>query len=113
MSEQLEQIDLTIEEAKFSIGKKTSFDKLRDNEHFKKLILDGYFEEEASRLVLLRADPHMQTEESLSAINKQIDAIGYLRQYFITINQFGVLAERALKDDELTREELLQEELGE
>lgn len=111
MSEQLENIELSIEQAKRSIGEMTTLQKLTKNEDFKKVILEGYFEKEASRLVLLRAEPSMSDAESRAIIDDQITAIGFLRQHFTTIMQFGRMAERALADDEATREEILEEEL--
>jgi len=44
-------------------------------------------------------------------IDKQIIAIGQLRQYFRTIMALGSQAEQAMADDEETREELLAEDL--
>lgn len=108
---QLEAVELSIEQAKESIFSKDALDKLTKNDAFKKVILDGYFVDEASRLVLLNAEPSMQGETEQAAIQKSIIAIGYLRQYFHTIMQLGAMAERALADDELTREELLRGDL--
>lgn len=111
MDNDLENIELSIEEARLSISKKKDLDKLIANSIFKKVITEGYFEKESVRLVLLRADPQMQEEIHQTAINKQIDAIGYLRQYFVTISQFGRMAEKAMIDAEKTREEILVEDL--
>ena len=105
--QQLEQVELSIKQAKATIERRNSLDKLFSNEHFKAIILKGYFEEEASRLVLIKASPAMQTDESQTQINKSIDAVGFLRQHFHMIAQTGNMAERALADDQNTREELL------
>lgn len=105
----LQAIELSITQAKETIKTRDSFRKLLNNKAFKDIITEGYFEKEASRLVLLKATPGEQTEESQRAIGKAIDSIGQLRQYFVTIMQIGAMAERAMKDDEETRDELLND----
>jgi hypothetical protein len=82
-----------------------------NNPEWKKLILDGYFRDEAARLVLLKADYGVQDEQVQKDIIKSIDAIGYFRRYLATIMQRGYTAENALRSDEETREELLSEAL--
>ena len=109
MSEELQSIELSIEQAKETIKNRDDLRKLVNNRMFKNLITEGYFEKEAIRLVLLKATPDMQSEEDQTAIIKAMDAIGGLRQYFTTIMQMGAMADRALKDDEETREEILSE----
>lgn len=112
MSEsQIEEIEISIEQAKSTISTMESLLKLTKNRDFKKVVLEGYFEKEASRLVLLKADPSLQKDEDQNQIMNQINAIGYVRQYFNTIMQLGRMAERSLEADENTREELLGENL--
>jgi hypothetical protein len=105
----MESIELSIEQAKTNIGLMESLQRLTANNDFIKIIQSGYFEREPSRLALLKADPSQQNEESQVSIIKQIDSIGMLRQYFITVMQIGRLSHRALSDDEVTKEELLAE----
>lgn len=107
--QQLETLDITIKQAQTSIALKRSLMRLQENPDFDKLIMKGYFEDEAVRLVLLRADPSQQSEDAQKAINKSLDSIGFLRQYFIAINQIGAMAEKAIKADEQTREDILAE----
>ena len=105
----IEQVELSIEHAKLSVGNMKALNKLTRNKDFEKIILEGYFKEEASRLVLLKGDPAM--EQYLISIDKQINAIGQFRQYLSTIMALGGQAERAIAEDEQTREELLSEGL--
>ena len=111
--QQIQSIEMSMEQAKKSIAARDSFVKLLKNRDFDKLIVKGYFEDEASKMVLTKALPDMQDAESQEAIMKSIDAIGHLRQHFIAIKQLGDTAERTLKNDEATKEELLQEQLAE
>jgi hypothetical protein len=109
MNEDVQDIDISIEQANKSIDKMNALNKLRDNKNFVDVIFKGYFEEEASRLVLMKAEPAMANKDDQEAIMKHIDAIGHLRQHFNTILQFGRMAEKAKEADEITREELLAE----
>ena len=107
--EQLEQIEISIIQAKENIAKADALDRLRNNDDFKLVMFDGYFEKEASRLVLLKADPSVQDDTSVRQVEKSIDAIGYVHQYFRTIYQIAGMSRRAVGEDETTREELIQE----
>lgn len=107
--QQLEQVEISIEQAKEAIAKRDALVRLTANPDFKKIVLEGYFEKEASRLVLLKADPEMQGDTEQKQINNSINAIGYVRLYFHTIMQIGAQMDRTMAEDEKTREELLAE----
>ena len=107
IDEQLDAIELSIEQAEVSVKKMTSLQTLTNNKEFSNIILDGYFKEEASRLVLIKAEPSMNSEEDQREIDKSIIAIGYFRQYLNTIMQMGKMSQKAMVDDVETRAELL------
>lgn len=109
IDQQIEEIEISIEQSKKLIDMMESMKKLTDNPDFKKVIIDGYFKDEASRLVLLKADDTMQDDKDQMQIMNQINAIGYVRKYFSTIYQLGHMAERSVEADKQTREELLAE----
>lgn len=110
MSEQqLESIELSIQQATKITEDAQALKRLNANDDFKRIILDGYFKEEASKQVLMKADPGMESAEMQAAVTKVIDSIGSLRQHFIAIYQFGVMAEKSLADDQIAREEILAE----
>lgn len=108
-TQSLETIELSIKHAKKSVDLMKSLDKLTRNRDFKMVVLDGFFEKEAIRLVTLKADPNMQDEDSQRAIIAQMDSIGGFRQYLSGVIQMGRMAEKAMADDQATREELLAE----
>lgn len=112
MQEQIEQIEVSISEARKTVNKMEALLRLLDNKDFLEVIEDGYFKDEASRIVLLKADPEMQEDKYQNQLDNSIIAIGTLRQYFRSIMQLGRMAERSIKDDETTREELLAEEIS-
>jgi hypothetical protein len=105
----LDTIEISIEHAKKDVTMLRAMERLTSNRDFKKIMLEGYFEKEASRLVLLRSAPSLQSEEDQAAILKAIDAIGEVRQYFSRIMQLGHQMEKQIADLEETREEILQE----
>ena len=105
----LETIELSIKHAKKSVDLMKSLDKLTRNRDFKNVVLDGFFEKEAIRLVTLKSDPNMQDEDSQRAIIAQMDAIGGFRQYLSGVLQMGRMAQKAIVEDQETREELLAE----
>ena len=113
MERTIQELDANIKEAKKIADLAASLDRLRSNRDFKKVILDGYFEDEAIRLVHLKSEPQMQSPESQASIIQQLDAIGTLNQYFTVVYQKARLAQKSIEDDEQTREELLAEGVGE
>lgn len=106
---QLEQIDISIEQAKETIAMKKALDNLTDNPDFIKIIIDGYLKDEALRLVMLRADDRFKEDLDQAGLMKAIDAIGNFKMYCNTIMQMGRMAENAVLADQKTREEILDE----
>ena len=108
---EIEQVEISIEEARKEVTKMECLLRLINNKDFATLIDDGYFVTEASRLVILRADADMQDATSQLSINNRITAVGYFRQYLQSIMQVGRMSEQGIRDDEETRQELLAEGL--
>ena len=105
----VEQVEINIEQAKAMIDNMKALERLTANKDFNNLIIEGYFKEEASRLVLLRADPSFSAPNMQADLLKAIDAIGQFKLYCNTIMGMGRTAERSLEADEQTLEELLAE----
>jgi hypothetical protein len=76
------------------------------------VILSGYFEQEAIRLVHLKSDPSMQSADSQKSILAQMDAIGNLAQFLTVGIQMGRLAGKEIEDGESVRDEMLAEDLN-
>lgn len=105
----IQAIDAEIRESRAVVEVAESLDRLMLNRDFKTLIVKGFCEKEAIRLVQLRADPNMQTSEKQESIMKEIDAIAYLQSYFRTVQHKASLARGAIQAGEETREEMLKE----
>lgn len=110
-STEIQSIELNIQQAKKLVEFGLAVERLRSNRDFKTVISTGYFEDEAVRLVHLKADPNMQTDAYQLSIIKQMDAIGALAQFFQTVYQRANLAEKAIAADEEMITELLVEDV--
>ena len=108
--EEISEIELNIKEARTIVDMGNALERLRDNKDFQKVIMNEYLEREAVRLVHLKADQNMQSDESQASILKQMDGIGSLTHFFQVVFQKRHLAEKAIESDEQTREELMSED---
>lgn len=93
----IEQLEVTMDEAKKLIAKKVVFERLLKNKDFQEIFDEGYFKEEPSRLVCLRADSSM-TPEDIARIDNNIIGIGECRSYLRSLIQIGALMENQLKE---------------
>lgn len=109
-STELQQIELNIKHSKAIAEIGEALGRLMVNRDFKKVISEGYFEQEAIRLVHLKSDQNMQSVDSQKSIMAQIESIGMLRQYFQTVQTRSAMAVKAIESDENMREELLAED---
>jgi hypothetical protein len=109
-SNEIRQVEQSLTQAKQLLAMGESLQRLYSNRDFKKVILEGYFEKEAVRLVHLKSDAAMTSQVHQENIIKQLDGIGALVQYFQTINQLASIATNSIASDEQTLSELLEEE---
>jgi hypothetical protein len=111
--EQLTQVAISIEQAKEAIELSDALARLHKNKDFKLVITEGLFQKEATRAVLLRADPEMQTESEQKQVNDIITSIGGVYAYFGKTYAVGYAAKQSIVADEETRGDILLEQLGE
>lgn len=105
-----QQIEADIAAARKFVELRDSLQKLESNKDFKRIIRDGFFRDEAIRLVHLKADPAHQTPERQASIGKQIDAIGALSSFFRVIDFNAAQAESAIAQSELMLADMDTEE---
>lgn len=96
----IEQIERGIAQLKEQTARSDALERLLKNADFKKIISEGYFKDEAIRLVDLKADPAWQKPEQQAFVIIQIDAIGVLKGYLRTIEHTGSMAKKVLPDYE-------------
>lgn len=105
---QIQEVELSIEQAQkvIAIGDKAL--KLADNKLFKELVLDGYFVDEAARLAHLSADLTL-TAEQRADVFVMIQGIGFFKAYMSMLVRRGDMARRELADYQQTLAELHEE----
>lgn len=97
--EAVQELRVTEEQAKYFVDLMESLERLYNNKDFKTVFLDGYFKEEASRLVLLRADNNIQQDENvIKSIDDKIIGIGELRQFLLTVFARGRQMKEAVQE---------------
>ena len=109
--ETIQEIESSIKEAKKMVDMGRALDRLLNNQDFKKLITVGYLETKAIQLVLIKAQAKMQTDVLQRDINRQIDSIGSLNEYFDEIRHQSLLAATSIINNEETRDEIIAEGL--
>lgn len=113
MSQQneIEQIELSIEEAQKLVGRAATARRLADNPDFKSLILEGYFVTEAARLTTIVSHPNMAPHKD--AIWNDIMGVGSLRRFLSTCITMGDVAQKEISDAHDALDDIRAEEAGE
>lgn len=104
----IQEVELSIEQAKKVIATGDKALKLADNKLFKELVLDGYFVDEAARLAHLSADLTL-TAEQRADVFVMIQGIGFFKAYMSMLVRRSDMARRELRDHEQTLSELHSE----
>lgn len=98
------QIELSIEQRKQSIARHDALLRLQDNPDFQVLVAQGYFKDEACRLVLTKNDPANLNTEGQESVLRDIDAISSFHAYLAGIARSGNVARKCLEGDMETLE---------
>lgn len=99
MSNDIETVELSIQEARKYVARRDAAIRLADNRDFKNLILDGYFKEEAARLTGLlgeRPAPGETLPFTREMIMADLEAIAALQRYMRLIVQQGDIMEKEI-----------------
>lgn len=110
MNNDIGEIEITIEQARQTIRKGELIRELESYPAFKELIIDGYFRDEASRLVMLKADKEFEPAEKQAKLDRDILGISVLGEYLRTQKLLGSMAEDSLDQHENTLVELREEQ---
>lgn len=109
-AQEIESLERDITQAKPIIEFGSALERLDRNKDFRAVIKEGYFKNEAIRLVHLKADPNMQTPEKQAAIIAQIDAIGTLAMYLNTSLYLADQARKSVNASEELRDAIIAEQ---
>lgn len=113
-SSDIAALEASIKQNQQIIAYGDALSRLENNKDFKKIFLEGYFREEAIRLVGLLGDPYLGTPEKQASIIKQMEGISNLRSYLILLAQNAMKAKHVLSEEEEALEEILNsDEAGE
>ena len=104
-----EEIEIDIEAAKELVQKGDALDRLTNSADFRNIISQGYFQEEAVRLVHLKSSAAMKNEDMQKAVITSIDAIGNLAQYFAKIMSQAEMARSSIEDSHELLTEMAEE----
>lgn len=95
----IQQVEVSLEHAKKTLALSDALRRLESNRDFQQVILQGFFVDEAARLVGLTAEPNLP-DKARDAVWHNIRAIGELRQYFIAKHNLGEMARKSIGDFE-------------
>jgi len=105
----IEEVELSIEHARELIERGQMAERLSRNNEFRKLVLEGYFVNEAARLALLYSDPNIPNEMRENLL-RDISAPGCFKRYLSSIVQMGHVAQRELREHMETLDEIRAED---
>jgi hypothetical protein len=106
----LEQVEIQIEMATRIRKLRDNCVKLVENPLWKDVIDEGYFKEEAARLVMAKSS-NMNAEQK-QLIDNMIYGVGALANWLESVIRRGSEMDQAIGEHEETREDLLKEEVS-
>jgi len=110
MSNQNESVELETTEIEHYVDMGQALDRLRNNEDFNKVILDGYFKDKAADSVSLLSLPVIKKRGERGDIMEDLVAISNLQFFFMTIDQMHQAAVEPILSDNEEAELAAQEE---
>ena len=107
---EIEQVEIQIEMAHKLRKMRDTCVKLTESAAFKDVITEGYFKEEAARLVMAKSSN--LTPEQMKLIDNMQYGIGALANFIESVMRRGAEMDQAVGEHEQTREEILAEEVS-
>lgn len=89
----------------YFVGMRQALDRLEQNPDFIKVVLDGYFKNEAIRGVSLLANDSIRQRGARPEVMERLVAISSLQDFFITIKSMAPTEEELAADDDESSEE--------
>lgn len=110
MTTELEQVEIQIDTAKRIRALRDNCVKLMDSKYFKDVIENGYFKEEAARLVMAKSSN--LNADQMKLIDNMQYGIGALANFLESVMRRGSEMDTAIGEHEQTREEILAERVS-
>ena len=105
----IEEVEIQIDMAQRIRALRDNCAKLMNSKEFKDVIEEGYFKEEAARLVMAKSS--FMNDDQKQLIDNMIYGVGALKNWLESVMRRGDEMDQAIEGHEKTREELLQEEV--
>lgn len=109
MNNDLQEIEVTIEEALAQVRRGELVLSLEKNPEFRELVLEGYFRDDAARVVMLLADKEHQSAERQTALHSDLVGISTFGEYLRAQKILGNMAAESIEQHKATREDILGE----
>lgn len=106
LKQQLAEIDDRIEVLKKQIEFKDALERLHENEDFKLVFLEGYFEAEAERVFTLLTEPTNLKRDQIQNVNDQLGAIRLTKKFIQTRLIDAAMAPEQIDDESKYRKEV-------
>ena len=107
----MQEIQIDIEDAKKAIRLGELVTRLENEPDFIELITEGYFRDDAARVVMLKADKEFQTADKQEKLDRDIMGISVFGEYLRTKKLLGIMAQDAMAEYEETQAELRKESI--
>jgi hypothetical protein len=91
----IQDLEQGIKDAEHLLERRQMALKLYDNREFRVLFVDGYFKDEAARLVQNSTEPKYDAQQRADSL-AMAQATGHARRYLSMAVQMGAVAEREL-----------------
>lgn len=106
-SQAIRQLEEQMAAARQQIELGRALSRLMSNKDFRDVIVKGYLEKEAVRLVHKRAEANTQGPFPQEINLRRIDGIGFFNEYLKQVAEAAEIAAHQLVEDEQTRDELI------
>jgi len=107
---EIKEIEMSIDAAKEIVERGERAMRLSQNPDFKKVVMDGYFVDEAARLVHLYSDPNI-SEEIRGHVHRDLLGIGAMKRHLSTLVQMGVFAKNEINESREVLDEIRASEI--
>ena len=107
MTNQKAENELTAEiaDTNYFVGMRQALDRLEQNPDFSKVVLEGYFKNEAIRGVSLLANDSIRQRGARPEVMERLVAISSLQDFFLTIKSMAPTEEELAEDEYESTEE--------
>ena len=109
LKQELADIDERIKQLEDQIELHKALERLHENEDFKKVVLDGYFEKESARVFDMLTIPSNLKRDQLQNLMDMMSAIRNVKGYFKTVIVNASMAPEQIDEEREFRKEITKQ----